>query len=142
MPAISPEDAVCRARAKVNADANVPARAWLVRRLDRPDEFYYLVVLGEVHAAVAVVIVGADRGEIQNWATLPGQNPHLAIEEGEAIERAGLSPDVKAELVWKPCRSSYSPLYPLSEIRAATRTVYVDQQGGVWPNLVPGGPGG
>ena len=142
MQAISPDDAIARARARTGVEAFVPAGAWLVRRLDRPGECYYLVVLGEDHAAIALATVGAAQGEIQTWAKLPGQNPHAILKEREAIERAGVSEDVKAELVWKPCRATRSPLYPLWEIRTATTTLYVDQQGIVWPDLPPGGPGG
>ena len=142
MQAISPDDAIARARARTDVEAFVPAGAWRVRRLDRPGECYYLVVLGEDHAAVAVATVGAAQGEIQSWAKLPGQNPHAILKEREAIERAGVSEDVKAELVWKPCRATRSPFYPLWEIRTATTTLYVDQQGMVYSDLPLGGSAG
>jgi hypothetical protein len=139
MPGIAPEEAVLRARARINLAATTPVQVWPVRRLDRPDDSYYLVVFGENQAALGVVAVGAARGEIQTWANLPGLKAHLALQEREAIERAGLGGGETAELVWTPCRATRSPLYPLWEVRTATRVVYVDQQGIAWPEVSPGG---
>jgi hypothetical protein len=142
MAELSSENAIDSARAATGVDASVPARAWRVRRLDQPKDSYYLVVFGESRAAIALAAVGATRGEIQTWARLPGHGPHPTLEPNIAAERAGLAEGARAELVWEPCRASRSQLYPLWEISTAAKTVYVDQQGSVWPELVTSGPGG
>jgi hypothetical protein len=142
MPAITAEQAIAIARAKIHADAAVPARAWQVRRLDRVGESYYLVVFGDEHSSTGVVAVGAAQGEIQTWASLPGQGPHLRLDSAAAIQRAGLADATSAQMVWKPCRATRSPLYPLWEIQGITKTVYLDQQGTLWSELPSAGPGG
>jgi hypothetical protein len=141
MGEISPQEATTRARAQAAVELSVPARSWHVRRLDRPGESYYLVVFG-ADGAVAVAAVSADKGEILTWASLPGQTTHQVIEAQDAAKLAGITQDAKAELVWQPCRATRSLLYPLWEIRTSANTVYVDQQGKVWANLAPSGPGG
>lgn len=142
MPAITADEAIAIARTKIHADAAAPARAWHVRRLDRVGESYYLVVVGDEHASTGVVAVGAAQGDVQTWANLPGQGPHVRLDHGAAMQRSGLADATTAEMVWKPCRATRSPLYPLWEIQGKTKTVYVDQQGTLWPDLPSGGPGG
>ena len=56
---LSAGDAAATARREIGLDDSVPGRAWLVRRLDRPGDAYYLVVFGDDNAAVAVAAVGA-----------------------------------------------------------------------------------
>ena len=140
MPELTAEQAIERARAETGVPA--PARAWRVRRLDRAGDAYYLVVLGTEEAALAVATVGAAAGELRSRARLPGTGAHSLCDAGEAIARAGLGTPAQAELVWRPCRASRSPLDPLWEVQAAGSTVFVDQRGGVWPALEPAGPGG
>ena len=142
MPELSHDEAIARARIDLSLDIMVAARAWRVRRLDRPADAYYLVVFGEDNAAVAVAAVGVARGEIRNSALLPGRGPHLVTDDSQAITRAGADDDVQVELVWQPCRASRSPLYPFWQIRTPAGTLYVDQHGSVWQELAAAGPGG
>ena len=136
------EEAIASARAEMGLDTSVAGHAWRIRRLDRPGDAYFLVVLGEAQAAVAVVTVGMHAGEIVASARLPGTGPHLAVDAGEALQLARLGENARAEMVWRPCRASLSPLYPLWEVRTDLETVYVDQQSKVWPALDSSGPGG
>jgi hypothetical protein len=142
MPDIPPDEAIARARAALGRAAQEAARAWRTRRLDRPDEDYYLVNFGPDAATTAVATVDAASGEIRSTARLPGAGPHLTVEATQAVELAGLDASAATELVWRPCRASRSPLYPLWEVRTSTQTVYVDQQRRVWPALDLTGPGG
>ncbi len=142
MSDLSPEEAITRARAATGVQQAVPARAWRVRRLDRTNDSYYLVVFGEDDAAVAVAAVGAAQGEIRSSASLPGHGPHLNVSMQEAAKRAGLGDAAQTELVWQPSAASRSPFYPVWEVRTPDRVVYVDQQGSVWPDLHAAGPGG
>lgn len=142
MAELTSAEAIARARAAVGLGAAVTARAWRVRRLDRPGEAYFLVVFGDDKAAVGVAAVDAAKGEVGTSARLAGRGPHLTGDAAWAVRQAGLDPSARAELVWKPSRASRSPLYPLWEIDTARDRVYVDQQGAVWRRLDPPGPGG
>jgi hypothetical protein len=142
MPELSPETAVARARGALGLPASVTGRAWRTRRLDRPGDAYYLVVFGPEDAAVAVAAVDARSGEVQSSARLPGAAPLPVVDAARALELAGVGDGAQAELVWRPCRASRSPLYPLWEVRSGADPVYVDQQGKLWPQLDPAGPGG
>ncbi len=135
MPEVSNDEAIALARAATSMTNNPPARAWRVRRLDRPGDNYYLVVFGEYHAAIAVAAVGVAHGEIRSWAKLSGDEPHLMVSEKDAVGRAGLAEGAHVELVWRPSRASRSPCYPLWEVRTEDKVVYVDQQGSLWPSL-------
>lgn len=123
------------ARTAAGVLPEVEGRALRVRRLDRPGEYYLVLLHGKAVAAVDV-----DRGETLSWAETG--HSHLAVGEDEARALAGLGPVADAELVWRSSAESRSPLYPIWAVRAAGATVYVDQQGGVWPELHPGGRGG
>jgi hypothetical protein len=128
---VSEEDAVARVRAAVGATNRVAGRAWPVRRLDRPDETYYLVVLGDERASVAVGTVNAATGEVGSSAQLPGRGRHPAVDAERAKAMAGAGDAARAELVWRPSAVSKSPLYPVWEVSLPTGTVYVDQAGSV-----------
>ena len=142
MTGISAEEAIKGIRTVLSLDVSLPAQAWKVRRLDRPEDNYYLVVFGDEPAAVAVGVVAAVSGEVKTTARLGGRRPHLLIDSAKAMTLAGLGDDVQFELVWQPCRASRSPLYPLWQVSTTTKTVYVDQQGKVWQQLDIIGPGG
>jgi hypothetical protein len=142
MPEISEYEGIARGRSRLELGPLTPARVWRTRRADRPGEAYYLVVFGEPQAAIGVAAVDITSGEVMIWATLPGTGPHLTIDSETAVQRAGIPTETHAELVWKSCRGSHSPLYPLWEISAEKTMVYVDQQGVVWQSLESFGRGG
>jgi hypothetical protein len=141
MAEVSTQEAIARARAAIGLEVTQAARAWRIRRLDRPGDDYYLVVFGEEQAAVAVAAVGIEGGEVRTSARLPGLGSHLPLDPEQASRLAGLGESAQVQLVWQPCRASRSPLYPLWEIRSASRTAYVDQQGLVWQELGAAGHG-
>lgn len=122
-----------RARAALGLDRSVPARARLVRRLDRPGADYFLVTLGTEEACVGVVTLDARTGETRSSASLPGVRPCLGVDEEKARAIAGGL--ASAELVWKPSAASRSPLYPVWQVPTANGPVYVDQQGRLWSDL-------
>jgi hypothetical protein len=142
MKEISVAEAIARAQDELGFGAAIPVKAWHVRRLDHPDDAYYLVVIGEEQNALAVAAVGAKAGEIRTSARLSsGQSP-LRINKSEAINFAGEGASNGVELVWQPCVASRSPLYPLWLVRTSSGSVYVDQQGNVWKQLNTVGRGG
>jgi hypothetical protein len=142
MSELSPEEAISQSQVAIGIDAAIPAQAWRIQRLDLPGEAYFLVVFGEKSAAITVIVIDAKNGEIKTFAHLPGLSPHLTVDAEQAIALAGVDNGAQASLVWQPCRASRSPLYALWQIRTATETIYVDQQGIVWHELTPVGPGG
>jgi hypothetical protein len=142
MTEISGDEGISRARSQLNLELQIPARVWRVQRLDRPGKAYYIIVFGDARAAVAVAAVDAGNGEVLISAVLPGTGPHLTVDADKALQKATFKKDARAELVWRPCRFSRSPLYPFWQVSSGTQTVYVDQQGVVWQALEPAGPGG
>jgi hypothetical protein len=134
MTNLTPDEAAAVARQSVGASAAVKARAWRVVRLDRTGESYYLVVLGDDRAAVAVAAIRADTGEKMTSARLEGIRQHLLVDAARALQLANLG-NASAELVWQPCQASLSPLYPLWRVSGATRSVFVDQQERCWDRL-------
>ncbi len=142
MPDVSVEAAVERAREALSLGSGLPARAGHVARLDRPGTGYYLVWFGTENATIAVAAVDAVHGEVLAHAGLPGSAPHLAVTGEDALRQAGVTGIAAARLVWCPCRASFSMLSPFWEVTTARGPVYVDQQGHLWTELDPGGPGG
>lgn len=135
MDELSADEAIDRARKSLDIPAQVTARAFRVRRLDRPQAGYYLVLFGEDDATIGVATLDAGSGEAMSSAQLPGRGPHISINQAQAVDLAGMGKDAHAEMVWKPCRATRSLLYPLWEIHDGTKTVFVDQQGTVWQEL-------
>ena len=138
----SSDELISRTRVELGLDASVNAKAWRVQRIDRENQAYYLITFEENNVEIAIAAVNALTGTIQNSATLAEGGSPLSIDSEQATMIAGFVDYAEANLVWKPCRASLSPLYPLWEIRTVSETVYVDQQGIVWPALEEAGPGG
>ncbi len=125
MPDLPIEAAIERAREALSPGAEAPARAAYVRRLDRPGAGYYLVVFGPGEAVSGVAAVDGASGEVLSYATLSGAGPQLTRPE-------------PAELVWKPCRASFSMLSPFWEARTPEGITWIDQQGRHWTKLDTG----
>ena len=142
MPEEPIDGAIERARTALSLGREIPGSAAHVARIDRPGTGYYLVRFGAENATLAVAAVDAASGEVLSYAKLPGSGPHLAVTAEEATRRAGAKPIGTPHLVWRPCRASFSMLFPLWEIPTAMGSVYVDQQRRLWTVLEPGGPGG
>ena len=135
---MSPADAVRRAL-QLLALPELPeleeGTAHRVRRLDGQGRVYFLVfVPGHV------ALVDEQTGEL--LASAEAARSPLTLTEDEALSRAGLGPDARAELVWKPCRATLSMFDPLWAVTSHERTVYVDQRGRAMDELDPKQPGG
>jgi hypothetical protein len=132
---VDPAEAEAQARRAIGIGASEEAQLYGVRRLDRENEFYYLIVFGPPRASVAVAAVNGTTGDVENWARSAGLRGHLEIGPEEARRLVPGMPEwASVELVWKPCRASRSPLYPLWEVRAGEEVRYIDQQGHVAGN--------
>ncbi len=130
----------------------------LVKRLDRPDSYYYLspaMMNGAVHGFGQV---DARFGDLQSVyilekATQPYELNRDVIVKS-VLERTfdlpkeqgqfRLRPDtfcVAPTLVWQPCRESYSPHLPFWQITAGGQTVFVRADGEVYSYLTITGAG-
>jgi hypothetical protein len=115
-----------------------------VRRLSDPTRPYALVVFGAPEASTGIAAVDLASGQVQEWAALPGREPHVVVDEDEARRLAGLGPGAQAELVWAPSVRTRSPLYPLWEVSGSGGRRWVDIVAGQVTAGPPGpaGPGG
>ena len=141
MASITPEEAIERARRALNLSGAAAPEIWKVARLDHPGSFYYLAAFRQGTGLAAVAIVDAASGEIRQSTRPGGEGACLPITAAAARQVAQLEDTASTDLVWQPCAASLSPFYPLWRIAGAGQTVFVDQQGRLWDQLKPAGPG-
>jgi hypothetical protein len=135
---IGETDAIVRARRALGFGDTIQSRGWLVHRLDRPNQSYFLVELGGENTPDAVATVDSISGEVTHSARLP--HPSRLKTPQELLGENLGAPDVT--LVWQPCDASRSPLYPLWQIRTKDDLFYLDQSGQRWYQLQISGRGG
>ena len=125
------EAAVALARATVGVDESVPAKTFPVRRLDR-DSTYVVVQLGQPDEPGWVAAVDVDQQDVMTWAT---------NESGASTVPTSRPPSLasgEAEWVWRPSRSSPSPLYPSLRISNDEGEWFVDLAGAMSTTLSDG----
>jgi hypothetical protein len=142
MTEIAPKEAILRARKALGLPASVSGQALHVERLDAPASAYYLILLASGGRKRHVALINARTGAIDQDAELTGNASHIMVNKEQAIAAARLGGHPSARLVWRPCRASHSPLYPIWEISSESERRYVDQQGRLWDVLRPIGRGG
>ncbi len=123
--------AVALARATVGVDESLPATTFPVRRLDR-DSTYALVQIGAPGEPGWVVAVDVDQGEVMTWAANATGAPTVPTRRPPDLSEAG------AEWVWRPSRSSASPLYPLLRVSTEDGERFIDLAGVVSTTLSDG----
>lgn len=129
-----------------------PVSAHLVQRLDRRDEFYYLIEVHQEGRPSAILRGDGLHGTFQGALSLAGVE-RLPIIEREAAVAAARAAAIDLEdgsgrlrlregafsisptLVWRPCRESRSPYYPFHQITIGAVTIYVGYDGRVYPAL-------
>jgi hypothetical protein len=137
-----------------------PQEPVLVRRLHRVNSYYYLVPMKKSKNITAVIAMDALSGTLDGCMAYPKPVPKLFMSKDEVKKRmAGRSIhfpgkknavvleegtfDVQKDLVWKPCKESLSPYYPLHAITTiGDREIYVDYLGNVHTELHDEGPFG
>jgi hypothetical protein len=125
--ALDEETAIRSAIEHAHADPRAPAKACRVRRLDREDAFYFIVLIESDPADV--VLVDGHTGRVTSTARINPGTSLLATTQHDAATLAGLDPADEAELVWAPCEASRSPFYPFWRIRRGSEVRFVDQRG-------------
>jgi hypothetical protein len=129
-------------------DAYVAEPPQLVERIDRTDEFYYLVPLRRRDDTYTVVRVdardGAYLGAQFGRADFRYPDPRqvtvrfegLAITTDELSVRLSAGAyEVHPTLVWRPSLEAPSPYHPRYQIAAGGATVWADPDGGLYPAL-------
>jgi hypothetical protein len=132
-----------------------PAPAVLVQRLDRLDEYYYVVPLVSTRtAATAALLFDARFGDFQQAVSFPkpeqsivnwpssqavlkqvvGKTFELERYQGPLHIREGVA-TVLDFWFWKPCRESLSPLWPFKMIVIGGNTLYFRIDGQVFTAL-------
>ena len=135
-----------------------PGRPQQVVRLDRPNEYYYLVPLESDEGTVALAQVDARFGvfnslqllnrPVQEWFVpresvmkrVEGKKFQFAEDTGRLTVHPGtycLSPT----LVWMPCRESFSPHLPFYKLTVGGQNIYIRTDGEVFTNLTTNGCG-
>lgn len=128
------ETATRLARVAVGAPPSIPARADVVRRLDR-DGCYVLVHLGEPGHPGWVAAVDVDTGDVMSWAANPSGASTLPPGAATDAAPGAATGAASAELVWRPCSATRSPLYPLARVHRGDGEHYVDLTGTVHDDL-------
>jgi hypothetical protein len=134
--------AILAARQALKLETEAEARVYRVHHLDRNGD-YLFIEFGPAAGVVAVATVDVI-GEVMGFTRLPGVGPHLGVTRARALEIAGATEAKasQAQLVWRPCRASQSPMYPFWAVKVGGVIVYVDQSGRVWLQLETGTQGG
>jgi hypothetical protein len=129
-----------------------PVSAHLVQRLDRRDEFYYLIVVHRGEQPTAIIRGDALHGTFHGALSLEGatRSPIIAPDDAVAAARRAvidrrdghgrivLRDDafcLSPVMVWRPCQESRSPYYPFYQITVGADTIYVGHDGRVYPAL-------
>ena len=132
-----------------------PGEPVLVQRLDRLDDFYYVVPMHRSRSRVsAVVSVDARYGTYKQTAATPESHfPELlhavrkdvldrvADRRFELEDRLGrllVRPEavcIYPSLVWKPCRESLSPFWPFHMLTVGAHRLYVRVDGAIFAAL-------
>jgi hypothetical protein len=132
--------------------------AHLVQRLDRRDEFYYLIVVHQDDRPTAIIRGDGFDGTFQGALSLAGVSgsPIIAPDDAVAAARRAVIDRrdgngriilrdgafcLQPTLVWRPCQESRSPYYPFYQITVGSDTIYVGYDGRVYPILTDLGRG-
>jgi hypothetical protein len=136
---IAERDVIARAQRVLGFGNATTSRAWKVQRLDRPNQYYFLVELEAENTPGLVAIIDAVSGAVTHSARV--SHPSLLKTPQELLGQQ-LNAGATMKLVWRPCDASRSPLYPLWQIRTDKDFFYLDQTGRHWRQLEHGGRGG
>ena len=123
-----------------------PASPFLVERLDKPGNAYYLIPWVVTEGVVFLANVDAVSGVMLGVTTFPRpvSSPLVTPDEAVnlAVQKFPRRAFGKPRLVWQPCRESTSPTRPFYQILSDEGTLYVDMDGSILPELTPLGLGG
>jgi hypothetical protein len=129
--------AIERASDQLGIDPTCLTRAWLVELLDQSGKCYYLAEF-LIDRGLLIAAIDGETGLLRQQARLASVDRRpIVIDAQQARELAHAKPEAPARLVWKPCEASFSPFYPIWEVEAGPRKLYIDQEGRRWNTLNP-----
>jgi hypothetical protein len=134
-------EAIQKSRDALGLDKSIPSAAYNVINLNKQGGDYYLVIFGEPNASVAIATLDGQDLTIKTSAILSGTNAHLTIDRDQALARANNKAVHSLELVWKPCKLSKSPLYPIWRVHTSNGIIYIGQSGELSQDLDDGARG-
>ena len=142
---------------KKSLSGTTPGKPILVQRLDRIDEFYYIVPMESAPGVAPVLVCNNARfGDYLQAIRVPGPggdafsglnfDPRTALASvldrrfaaGKRKGKFVVRPEASAlypTLVWRPCRESRSPYYPFFLITVGSRRIFVRVDGQVFTGL-------
>jgi hypothetical protein len=132
-----------------------PGEPVLVQRLDRLDDYYYIVPFDVSNKnSNTLVSIDAKYGDYKQSVVLPEPKPHLisAYDKkivmkdvisnrftlDKQIGRLIVRPEAYClypTLVWKPCRESLSPFWPFHMYTIGSHHIYVRIDGAIFTHL-------
>lgn len=123
----------------------VAAEPLLVERMDRPDDFYYIVPFNKKEKTTVLVIIDARTGEMKEATYLkePAIYPSVSWKEAQHKLIVHLR-EPKAEeeisrqnpaMAWKPSEESQSPYEPFWVIKVGGKSWYIGQNGKVYEKV-------
>lgn len=116
----------------------------LVQRIDRKNEFYYLVPLLRGEKVVAVVILDAKNGQFMEMSQVRESEEYFLLQEVEAKEillhklaqkKWRKKKIISSSLVWQPCEQTQSPYAPLWKFIINKHEFFVSQDKKVFDKL-------
>jgi hypothetical protein len=128
----------------------------LVQRLDRYDDYYYIVPFKRGQAETARLVVDATTGKFMEASAIEKEGESLAPYKPPtsplescygrpldlpAVRNRVVRPGTVGQhpvFVWKPCKESSSPLLPFYLLTVGDRVVYVRVDGQVFDELTDG----
>lgn len=131
---------------------STPGKPVLVQRLDRPDEYYYLIPFRKGRAITAMAMMHADDGKLGRFSAyenprknyilsqstmkkkIVGKSIRIKDHKGKLVFREG-GFKMSSTLVWKPCMESMSPLYPFHVATIDGKQVYIGCNGAIYTEL-------
>jgi len=144
------------ARWRAALEAKEPDTPLLVQRLDRYDEYYYIVPFKRAAAETARLMIDAASGRFMEASaidnegeSLPPYHPPLAGLDGQygraldlkSVRNRVLRPGTIGQhpvLAWRPCKESTSPLLPFYLVTIGDRIVYWRVDGKAFDELTDG----
>jgi hypothetical protein len=132
-----------------------PAGPVMVQRLDRLDDYYYIVPLvSGKQAATAALVLDARFGDFQQAISFPKPDKSIvSLPTSKAVLKQVVGKTFEMERyhgflrfreeatvvlepwVWKPCLESLSPLWPFKMVVSGGNTIYVRIDGQVFTTL-------
>ncbi len=141
MTSITAEEAANIAQKAAQINYSEKTQSWLVQRLDKEGNNYYLIVCFKNNKPSFIATINATTGALMSSAPLTNNAIPITIDKSEALHRTNSPNNAQIDLVWSPSKISLSSLYPFWRVITPQGICYIDQQGKKWDKVEPAAPG-